>query len=182
MKKAWIIAVFFIVLLIIPQAQAHPHVFITPKATIITKDHFVSRVNVEWEFDAMSSSLLLECGGSNTAEIWNLLFPKTLLLANGGQTARTGYYTFVEIDGRVIDDLIPADFKADFVDGILRCRFTLNINQNANNSFRIWFNDSTIYNDFDVQIENFQVINQSGIRPSLRQQIENYIFKICLLW
>ncbi|EGO62892.1 hypothetical protein ALO_15817 [Acetonema longum DSM 6540] len=130
----------------------------------------------------MSSSLFLECGGSNTAEIWNLLFPKTQLLANGGQADRTGYYTFVEIDGRVIDDLIPADFRADFVDGILRCRFTLNINQNVNNSFRIWFNDPTTYNDFDVQLENFQVIDPNGIPLSLRQQIENYIFKISLLW
>ena len=180
--KAWIIAVFFTILFITPHAQAHPHVFITPKATLITNDHFVSQINVEWEFDAMSSSLFLESVSSNTAEIWNLVFPETQLLANGGQTARTGYYAYIEIDGRVINDLIPTDFTADFADGILRCRFTLNINQTVGNAMKLGFSDPTTYNDFDIQRGNFQILAQSGATPVLEKKTENYVDKILLSW
>lgn len=182
MLKAWIIAVFFTILFSTPHAQAHPHVFITPKATLITNDHFVSQINVDWEFDAMSSSLFLESAGSNTAEIWNLVFPETQLLANGEQTTRTGYYTYVEIDGRVMNDLIPTDFTADFVDGSLHCRFTLNINQTVGNTLKIGFSDPTAYNDFDIQRGNFHILAQSGATPVLEKQTENYIDKISLSW
>ena len=164
------------------RAQAHPHVFITPKATLITNDHLVSQINVEWEFDAMSSSLFLESAGSNTAEIWNLVFPKIQLLENGSQTTRTGYYAYVEIEGRMINDLMPTDFTADFVDGILHRRFNLLINQTVGNTMKFGFNDPTAYNDFDIQKENFQILAQSGATPLLGKKIENYVDRISLSW
>lgn len=58
--KVWIIALF-ITIILTPMVQAHPHVFITPQAVIIINDHAVSQINVEWDFDEMSSSLFSKC-------------------------------------------------------------------------------------------------------------------------
>lgn len=179
--RIWILALLFTTF-ITPLSQAHPHIFITPKATFIMDNHFVSQINVEWEFDSMSSSLFLESSGSNTAEIWNLVFPETQLLANGVQVVRTSYYTTVEIDGTPVSNLTPTDFKADFVNGNLRCQFTLNINQTVGNTMEIGFSDPTIYNDFDIQRGNFQILDRSDITPVLAKQTEKYIDKISLSW
>lgn len=179
--KTWICTLLFMVFISLP-AQAHPHVFITPKATVIMNDHFVSQINVEWDFDDMSSALFLESCGSNTAKIWSLVFPENQLLANGGQAPRTSYYTSVEIDGVPVANLTPADFTADFVNGSLRCQFTLYINQNVNHIMKIWFDDPTIYNAFDLQSGNFQFIDQSGASHGLQMQTENDIDKIFLSW
>lgn len=179
--KTWIWTLLFMVFISLP-AQAHPHVFITPKATVVMNDHFVSQINVEWDFDDMSSALFLESCGSNTAEIWQLVFPENQLLANGGQAPRTSYYTTVEIDGVPAANLTPADFTAHFVNGSLRCQFILYINQNVDHIMKIWFDDPTIYNAFDLQSENFQFIDQSGAFHGLQMQTENDIDKIFLSW
>ena len=179
--KAWIIA-FLFTLFISSPSQAHPHIFITPKATFIMNDHFISQINVEWDFDDMSSALFAESCGSNTAGIWSLVFPATQILANGSQVSRTSYYTYVEIDGIPVGNLTPENFSADFVNGSLRCKFTVSIRQNAGNTIRLWFDDPTIYNAFDIQRGNFQVLDQSGALPVLRQVTENDIDKISLAW
>lgn len=171
----FILSVFFL----IPSAQAHPHVFITPKAVVVANNHLVSQINVEWDFDDMSSSLFLESCGSNLEEIWNLVFPETQLLQNGSYAVRTNYYTTVDIDGMPIDNLTPADFKADFVNGRLRCQFVLYINQTVNSTMRIRFNDPTIYNDFNIEQENFHLVDQeTGINRVLQLRTQNYIDEI----
>lgn len=178
--KIWIIAILFTVFTM-PAIQAHPHVFITPKAVFMTNNHFVSQINVEWDFDDMSSSLFLESCGSNSAEIYKLVFPETQVLQNGSQAPRSGYYTKVKIDGTPLYNLTPTDFTADFVDGNLRCTFTLTINQNVNHTLQVWFDDPTIYNDFDVEQVNFQVMDQeNNIICVLQKQTENNIDEIFL--
>jgi len=177
--KTWIMAILFVMFVTL-QVQAHPHVFITPKAVVMMNNHFVSSINVEWDFDAMSSTLFLESCGSNTDEIWDLVFPQTQILADGSQSARSGYYTNVEIDGTSVGNITPTDFRADFVDGSLRCRFTVNINQNVDYSLKIWFDDSTIYNAFDVQRGHFHASDQCGTSHILQKQAENDIDKILL--
>lgn len=157
--------------------EAHPHVFITPKAEIVGNDHFVSQINVEWDFDDMSSSLFLESSGSDTGEIWSLVFPDMQLTADGQQVARSNYYTDVEIDGTPVDDLKPENFNASFVNGKLYCTFTLYINKNVDSTLKLWFDDPTIYNAFDIEPENFSV---SGTAGSLQKQTENDIDKIYL--
>jgi ABC-type uncharacterized transport system substrate-binding protein len=176
--RIWILAMLSVFFLI-PSVQAHPHVFITPKAVVVANNHLVSQINVEWDFDDMSSSLFLESCGSNMEEIWNLVFPETQLLQNGSYAARTNYYTSIDIDGMPIDNLTPADFKADFVNGKLRCQFVLYINQNVNSTMRIRFNDPTIYNDFNIEQENFHLLDQgNGIDRVLELQTQNYIDEI----
>lgn len=177
--KTWIMAIL-LTFFVTPLVQAHPHVFITPKAVIMINNHFVSQVNVEWAFDDMSSTLFLESCGSDTNEVWNLIFPTTQLLVDGRQGERSGYYVNVEIDGMLINNLTPEDFKADFIDGSLHCHFTLNINQNVDKSLKIWFDDPTIFNAFDILQSNFQVSDQSGLSYVLQKQTENDIDKICL--
>lgn len=178
--KIWILAILFIVFSI-PSVQAHPHIFITPKATILTNDHFVSQINVEWDFDDLSSSLFLESCGFDSAEVRKLVFPATQVLQNGNQVPRSGYYTNIMIDGTPLDDLTPTDFTATFVDGKLHCTFTLTINQSVTNTLQLWFDDPTIYNDFDVDQENFQIIDQQGSTTCvLQKQTENNIDQICL--
>jgi ABC-type uncharacterized transport system substrate-binding protein len=179
--KTWIFVLLCIVF-ISPPAQAHPHVFITPRATVIMNDHLVSQINVEWDFDDMSSALFLESSGSNPAEIWYLVFPENQLLANGAQAPRTSYYTTVEIDGIPVANLTPAYFTTNFVNGSLRCQFTLYINQNVGNTIKIWFEDPTTYNAFDIQIGNFQLVDQSGASHVLQKQTQNDIDKIFLSW
>jgi len=177
--KAWIMAILFIIFFA-PQAQAHPHVFITPKAVVTMNNHVVSQINVEWDFDDMSSAMFSESVGSNTDEIWNLVFPPSQVLADGSQAVRSGYYTNIEIDGTPIANLTPVDFKATFVNGGLHCNFTIIINQNVDHTVKIWFDDSTIYNAFDVQRGNFQVSDQSGTSHVLQKQTEKDIDKILL--
>jgi ABC-type uncharacterized transport system substrate-binding protein len=180
--RIWILALLFTIFFI-PSIQAHPHVFITPKAVVVANNHFVSQINVEWDFDDMSSSLFLESCGSNLDEIWNLVFPETQLLQDGSQAARSNYYISVDIDGMSIDNLTPADFKADFVNGKLRCQFTLYINQNVNNILKIRFNDPTIYNDFNIEQGNFHVLDkQNGIDRILQIQTQNYIDEVYLIF
>lgn len=175
--KIWTIAILFMIFFT-PLAKAHPHVFITPKAVITINNHAVSQIDVEWDLDAMSSSLYLESCGSDSSEIWKILFPETQLLVNGSYTPRAGYYTTVEIDGTPIANVIPSNFQTSYVDGSLHCQFTLYVNQHVNNSLRIWFDDSTIYNAFDVQGENFQINDQNGVSYTIQKQNENDIDKI----
>ncbi len=175
--KTWTLAMLFMIFFI-PLAQAHPHVFITPKTVIAIDNHAVSQIDVEWDLDAMSSSLYRESCGGDSSEIWKIIFPETQLLANGSYTARSGYYTTIEIDGSSIANVIPANFQTSYVDGSLHCQFTLYINQYVNNSLRIWFDDATNYNAFDVQEENFQINDQNGASYTIQKQNENYIDKI----
>jgi ABC-type uncharacterized transport system substrate-binding protein len=159
-------------------AQAHPHVFITPKAVVTINNHVVSQVNVEWDFDELASSLFLECAGTDNGEIWKLVFPELQLLADGSKAPRSGYYTNVEIDGVPIPNLVPGNFQANYVDGSLHCQFTLDINQNVDHTFKIWFNDPTIYNDFDTQQGNFQFQGQNDTEFVVQKQTQDDIDKI----
>lgn len=177
--KVWIIAMGLITLFV-PLTEAHPHIFITPKAVVALNNHFVSQVDVEWDFDDMSSSLFLESCGSNTDQIWDLVFADTQVLSGRHQTKRSAYYLNVEIDGMPISNLRPNDFKANFVNGNLQCRFTLYINQIVDHSFKIWFDDPTIYNSFDTQQGNFQIADQSGAGHVFYKQTENDIDKMCV--
>lgn len=160
-----------------PAVQAHPHVFITPQAVMTMNNHFISQINVEWDFDAMSSSLFLESCGADTTQIWSLVFPDNQLLADGRQTPRLDYYTDVEIDGNPVGNLVPANFRANFVDGQLRCTFTLYINQNVNKTLKVWFDDPTIYNAFDIEPGNFSVAGQPA-NNVLQKQTEQDTDKI----
>lgn len=175
--KTWLMAVLCSFIFTLP-VSAHPHVFITPKATIVISNHAVSQINVEWDFDDMSSALFKESGGSDSAAIWNLVFPQMQLLVNGSQAPRSGYYTYLEIDGKPYPNLTPAYFQTTFVDGILQCRFTLFINQPINHSVTLWFDDPTIYNQFDMDPGNFQIDNQSAQPVSLEQRSESGVDKI----
>ena len=166
--KIWILAILFVIVGI-PAVQAHPHVFITPKAEIIMNNHSLSQINVEWDFDEMSTSLYVETCGSNEGEIHDILFPKN----------QKSYFTNVEIDGNLIDNLIPSDFKAESVNGSLHCKFTLYINQNVDNTLKIWFDDPTIFNNFTTSLENFLASDQqTGINYVLQKQTQNDIDKI----
>lgn len=175
--KTWIVT-FLFTIIFIPLAQAHPHVFITPKAVITINKHAVSQIDVEWDLDAMSSSLYLEGCGSDSSQIWKILFPETQLLVDGGYAARAGYYTTIEIDGTPIANVMPANFQTSYCDGSLHCQFTLYINQYVNNSLKIGFDDATIYNAFDVQEENFQINDQNSVGYTIQKQTENNIDKI----
>lgn len=170
--KIWLRGILFIIFFIaMPSAEAHPHIFITPQATIIMSDHFVSQINVEWDFDDMSSALFSESYGTNRDDIWNSIFPVTQLTQDGRQVPRAGYYTNIEIDGTSLPDITPANFKVDYNNGNLQCKFTLYLNQTVDNSLKISFTDPTIYNDFDVQEENFEVWQQqNGVHYTLRKE------------
>ena len=67
------------------------------------------------------------------------------------------YYTHLEIDGVRIANITPTAFRADFVDGKLHCQFTLNVQQNVNQSLRLWFLDSSAYDYFTINQANFSV-------------------------
>jgi hypothetical protein len=69
-----------------------------------------------------------------------------------------------------------------FVNGSLHCNFTININQKVDNTVKIRFDDSTIYNAFDVQRGNFQVSDQGGTSHVLHKQTDKDIDKIVLLF
>jgi ABC-type uncharacterized transport system substrate-binding protein len=139
---------------------AHPHVFITPKAVIEVNNHAVSQINMEWNFDALSSALFLEACNSNTDQIWDLIFPDTQFRADGRTVTRTNYYIYLEIDGTPVANVTPSYFKSEFVDGRLHCQFTIYVNQYVNHNMRMWFWDRSGYDAFDVKQENFSASDQ----------------------
>lgn len=178
--KIWFLTLLFAVILAPAAVYAHPHVFITPKATAVMGHHAVSQIIVEWDFDEMSSSLYKESCGNDSSQIWATLFPDTQLLADGSRGARSGYYTNISIDGTRLAAIAPAYFQTSYVDGSLHCRFILYVNQVVNHSLKIWFDDATIYNAFDTSQQNFGLNDQSGDGYTLQQQTENGIDKICI--
>ena len=110
-------------LLPLPALQAHPHVFVVQRLSIVFDDKGLAGIKVWWKFDDMFASMIAEDhdgdqnGRLDPAEV-------QAVKANAFAFIKTySYFTFVKIDGRPFEVKFVQDFNAILEDNRLVYEF-----------------------------------------------------------
>ena len=109
-----------------PEAQAHPHVWITARSEVIyAPDGSVSGVRHTWTFDDMFSTYALQGIEARTKGAWSREELAELAKTNVESLKEFGFFTFARADGSKEKFLEPVDYYLEYKDALLTLNFTL---------------------------------------------------------
>lgn len=118
------LALVALVIFLFPKSgMAHPHVFVENKLIIVFDDQGMAGIRVEWVFDEMFSSLIMEdfLGGlPKTLKKQDMTLIKEKVFDN---LKEYGYFTFVKINGKPFEVKFIQNFEADVLQERLVYRF-----------------------------------------------------------
>ncbi len=167
----------------ITKVYAHPHVFISPKVQIFFNEHTLSKVNIEWIFDDMTSFAILDLYDKNKNKKIDPTEQKTIMSKTFNNFGEFNYFTFLEIDGKIVIYGKPCDFHAKVIkNDILHYSFTIPVNKKVNKKMKLWFKDETNYVGFDFMKENVAVKQIKGEKPAFSMKLENYLEKLNVIF
>ncbi|MBF0562112.1 MAG: DUF1007 family protein [Alphaproteobacteria bacterium] len=106
-------------------AAAHPHVWVTTVTRFIVAKGAVTGIRVEWAFDEFYSSSLIEDYTDHHDVKFDAKDVAALKKGAFQRTAGQNYFTFIKVDGKLLTDLIPSEFNATVVKGIVHYQFLL---------------------------------------------------------
>ena len=131
---------------------AHPHVFIKTELNFIVKKEKVSKFNVSWNFDDMSSEMFMMDYDKNRnkkldkKEIQK--FKKTWF----DKLSKKEYFTHLKVDGKKIDIFKHMEnFTLDYKKNFFIVKFTIDfkkIKQKKSLSLTFW--EEAYYNSFSI--------------------------------
>ncbi len=129
-------ALLFSALLPLPQARAHPHVFITQRLNVVFDDQGLAGIRVGWEFDDMFAAMIAEDHDLNrngTLEPAEVLAVKEKAFAF---IAEYNYFTFIKIENQPFAVKYVRDFTASLKDHRLAYEFLIPCHVTAVNQFK----------------------------------------------
>ncbi|MGY2052327.1 DUF1007 family protein [Methylobacterium sp. JK268] len=129
-------------------AQAHPHVWITTRATIVYgPDGRVSAIRHAWTFDPSYSAFTVQGLGDKAPSPEALA---ALARDNAENLADSAYFTSLRIDGRKQDFGPPREEAMSYADGALTLHFTLPLKAPGKGSLTLEVYDPTYFVAFSL--------------------------------
>ncbi len=108
-------------------ATAHPHVFIDNRVAFNFADRKVTAITINWQFDEIFSDELLmqfDADGDGTFDKLESNATGEGVLPN---LAQFHYFTYVYVDGKLLDAIPPTDFVASAKDRIVFFQMTVKL-------------------------------------------------------
>jgi len=142
-----------LLLLLLPMfLTAHPHVFIKTNLNFIVKKEKVSKLNILWSFDDMSSEMFMMDYDKNRdkklskKEIQK--FKKTWF----NKLSKKHYFTHLKVDGKKIDIFKHIeDFTLDYKKNFFIVKFTIDFKKiKQKKSITLTFWEDNHYNSFSI--------------------------------
>ena len=110
----------------LPQASAHPHVFVTIKSEIVYgTDGAINAVRHAWTFDDMFSTYALQGLETKTKGVYSREELAPLAQTNVESLKEFAFFTFAKADGRKEKFQEPVDYFLEYKDAALTLHFTL---------------------------------------------------------
>ena len=133
--------------------SAHPHVFIKTELNFIVKKEKISKLNVSWTFDDMSSEIFMMDYDKNRDKKLNKKeiqkFKKTWF----DKLSKKDYFTHLKVDGKKIDiSAYIKNFTLDYKKNFFIVKFTIDfkkIKQKKSLSLAFW--EEEYYNSFSIE-------------------------------
>ncbi|ANW04410.1 DUF1007 family protein [Bradyrhizobium icense] len=113
-------------LLGVPSAQAHPHVWITARSEVVyAPDGAMTGVRHAWTFDDMFSTYALQGVATKTKGVYTREELAPLAQTNVESLKDFAYFTFVKTDGKKAKFEEPVDYYLEYKDSALTLHFVL---------------------------------------------------------
>ena len=109
--------------LALPQAQAHPHIFIVQRVTVVFDEMGLAGIRVRWKFDDMFAGMIAEDFDLNRN---GRLDPEEVIAVHAdafAYIAAYSYFTFITIDNQPFEVSAITDFDAVLENGGLFYEF-----------------------------------------------------------
>lgn len=168
-------------LLAAADSYAHPHVFIDPKVKMVFNKKKLVRIKVEWTFDDLTSTAILNMYDKNKNKKIERAEWETIKKNTFDNFGQFHYFTFIEIDGKRVSYPRPKNFKVKVLKGnILFYSFDVKVGRNVGKFVKLWFSDKTNYTAFELMKKNVFVKVNGGSPPNVSMKMENYKDKAVL--
>jgi len=96
----------------IPEAQAHPHVFVIQRLNVMFDDDVLAGIKVRWKFDDMFASMIAEDHDANRNGTFEADEVKTVKEKAFSYISKHNYFTFINIDNKSFQVKYITDFNA----------------------------------------------------------------------
>ena len=161
---------------------AHPHVFIDNRVAFNFVDKQVASITVNWQFDEIFSDQLLmqfDADGDGAFDKLESQATGEGVLPN---LAQFHYFTYVYVDGKLLDAVAPADFVASAKDRVVFFQMTVPLPQPvdpAKQALALEVNDREYYVAVALaEKDPVTLENAAGVKcaASVRDDHENAYF------
>jgi ABC-type uncharacterized transport system substrate-binding protein len=106
-------------------AEAHPHVWVAVKTTVLFKAGTIVGLRHKWTFDKYYTAMALEGLDANKDGIYSKGELAPLAQTNMDGMKRFDYFTVAKLAGRDLKFSAPVDYWLDYTNKILTLHFTL---------------------------------------------------------
>lgn len=163
-------------------ALAHPHVFIDNRVAFNFAEKKVASITVDWQFDEIFSDELLmqfDADGDGTFDKLESNAAGEGVLPN---LAQFHYFTYVYLDGKLLDAVAPVDFVASAKDRIVFFQMTVKLPQPVDpykQALALEVNDREYYVAVELaEKDPVTMHNAAGVKcaASVRDDHENAYF------
>jgi ABC-type uncharacterized transport system substrate-binding protein len=163
-------------------ALAHPHVFIDNRVAFNFAEKKVASITVDWQFDEIFSDELLmqfDADGDGTFDKLESKAAGEGVLPN---LAQFHYFTYVYVDGKLLDAIAPVDFVASAKDRIVFFQMNVKLPQPDDpykQALALEVNDREYYVDVELaEKDPVTLTNAAGVKcaASVRDDHENAYF------
>ncbi len=112
-------------LMLASAAEAHPHVWVTVKTTVLFKGGNIVGLRHKWTFDQYYTATALEGLDANKDGIYSKRELAPLAQTNMDGMKGFKYFTFAKLGGSDLEFSRPVDYWLDYTNDILTLHFTL---------------------------------------------------------
>lgn len=133
--------------------SAHPHVFISNRLNLVFEGPVLSRIDVQWTFDELYSSMILEDFDKGKKGTFDEADTKALKKGGFDNLENYHYFLALEVDGKAIPLPAVQGFRPSIEGAALVYRFSLpvklRLKGGVKTTFGITVYDDTYYVAFD---------------------------------
>ncbi len=117
-------------------ALSHPHVFVSQRIKIVFDDNGLAGFNIQWEFDEMFTSMIVEDHDKNRNKMFEAKEIAMIKKEAFSYVSNYNYFTFVKIDGKKFDVKFIKKFSARLRNHKLLYAFFIPCHVAATNNFK----------------------------------------------
>ena len=157
----------------VPQARAHPHVWVTVETEIMhdAQDN-ITGFRHKWTFDEFYTSFAIQGMDKNNDGIYDREELKELADINISSLKEFGFFTFPKLAGHDVEELPPQDYWLEHKDGLLTLYFTLPLKKPVAKAklkdFQFAVYDPTFYVAFAfAEGESVRLAAGTGCKPEI---------------
>ncbi len=137
--------------------DAHPHVWVTSRTTVLYKDGAMTGLQHEWTFDEMYATMAIEGLDANKDGKYDRAELQSLAQVNIDGLKDFEYFTAVEVGKKPLKFSAPVDYWLDYTNSVLTLHLTLPLVEPLpakGQTVSIWIEDPSFFIAFDPAKDN----------------------------